>query len=137
MDADIYIITHATQPFTKASSIIKALNKVMSGEYDSAFSVVALQDYLWYQGKPLNYDMKDIVRTQDLEPVFMETGAFFIFKKEVCVDLHQRIGQHPYMCELDNIEAIDIDTADDFEFAEAVAEYLVKEQKGKEYHEEC
>ena len=126
VDADIYVLTHVTQPFTKASSIIEGLEKVISGEYDSAFSAVKIQDYLWYKGKPLNYDMKNIVRTQDLEPAYMETGAFFIFKKEVFTKLHQRIGQHPYMCEIDNIEAIDIDTADDFEFAEAVAEYISK-----------
>lgn len=126
VDADIYILTHVTQPFTKAASILDGLEKVCSGEYDSAFSAVKIQDYLWYQGKPFNYDMKNIVRTQDLEPVYMETGAFFIFRKEVFTKLHQRIGQKPYLCELDRLEAIDIDTADDFEFAEAVAEYLAK-----------
>jgi len=60
VDADIYVLTHVTQPFTKEESIEKALAKVTSGEYDSAFSVVELQDYLWYQGRPFNYDIKDI-----------------------------------------------------------------------------
>lgn len=124
VDADIYVLTHVTQPFTKASSIDRALKKVMSGEYDSAFSAVKIQDYLWYQGKPFNYDRKDIVRTQDLEPVYMETGAFFIFTKEVFTKLHQRIGEKPYLCEIDSFEAIDIDTAEDFEFAKAAAKYL-------------
>ena len=124
MDADIYVLTHVTQPFTKASSIANGLTKVMSGEYDSAFSVVKLQDYLWYHNKPLNYDMKDIVRTQELEPVYMETGAFFIFRKEVFTQLHQRIGVKPYICEIDEFEAIDIDTKEDFEFAKIVSRYL-------------
>ena len=48
IDADIYIITHVTQPFTKGKSIIEALDKVKSGAYDSAFSAVELQDYMWY-----------------------------------------------------------------------------------------
>lgn len=124
MDADIYVLTHVTQPFTKASSIANGLTKVMSGEYDSAFSAVKLQDYLWYHNKPLNYDMKDIVRTQELEPVYMETGAFFIFRKEVFTQLHQRIGVKPYICEIDEFEAIDIDTKEDFEFAKIVSRYL-------------
>lgn len=126
VEADIYIITHVTQPFTKAESIEKALQKVVSGEYDSAFSAVALQDYMWYRGKPFNYNMKDIIRTQDLEPIYMETGAFFIFTKEVFMELHQRIGNHPYIYEIDQFEAVDIDTKEDFEFAEAVAAYLKK-----------
>lgn len=124
VDADIYVLTHVTQPFTKSESISKALDKVISGEYDSAFSAVALQDYMWMNGKPFNYDMKNIVRTQDLEPIYMETGAFFIFRKEVFTELGQRIGNKPYIYEIDQFEAVDIDTAEDFEFAKAVAMYL-------------
>lgn len=126
IDADIYILTHVTQPFTKASSIRSALSKVMSGDYDSAFSAVALQDYMWYHGKPFNYNMKDIVRTQDLEPIYMETGAFFIFRKEVFTKYGQRIGLKPYIYTIDQFEAIDIDTAEDFEFAKVAASYLVQ-----------
>lgn len=124
IDADIYVLTHVTQPFTKSESIKKALDKVISGEFDSAFSAVALQDYMWLNGKPLNYDMKNIVRTQDLEPIYMETGAFFIFRKEVFTELGQRIGEKPYIYEIDQFEAVDIDTAEDFEFAKVVAAYL-------------
>ena len=123
VDADIYVLTHVTQPFTKSESIKIALEKVMSGEYDSAFSAVELQDYMWKDGKPFNYDMKNIVRTQDLEPIYMETGAFFIFRKEVFTELGQRIGNKPYLHIIDQFEAVDIDTAEDFEFAKAVAMY--------------
>ena len=123
VDADIYVLTHVTQPFTKSSSIENALNKVLYEGYDSAFSCVEIQDYCWYQGKPLNYNMKDIVTTQNLEPVYMETGAFFIFKKEVFTELHQRIGRKPYMQVISQTEAVDIDTQEDFEFAEVVAKY--------------
>lgn len=124
VDADIYVLTHVTQPFTKSESICKALDKVLYEGYDSAFSCVEMQDYCWYQGKPLNYNMQDIVTTQNLEPIYMETGAFFIFRKEVFTELHQRIGKNPYKCVIDQFEAVDIDTEEDFEFARAVANYL-------------
>lgn len=124
VDADIYVLTHVTQPFTKVESIQNALKKVVSGEYDSAFSAVKLQDYMWMNGRPLNYNMKNIVRTQDLEPIYMETGAFFIFKKEVFTKLGQRIGKKPYIYEIDQFEAVDVDTAEDFEFAKTVANFL-------------
>lgn len=124
VDADIYVLTHVTQPFTKGVSIEKALEKVVSGEYDSAFSAVMLQDYMWMNGKPLNYDVKNIVRTQDLKPIYMETGAFFIFRKEVFTEMGQRIGNRPFIYEIDQFEAVDVDTAEDFEFAKAVAAYL-------------
>lgn len=127
VDADIYVLTHVTQPFTKPESIKNALDKVLYEGYDSAFSCTCIQDYCWYKGKPFNYDMKDIVTTQNLEPIYMETGAFFIFRKEVFTKLHQRIGENPYMAVIDQFEAVDIDTADDFELAKVVAQYL----KGK------
>lgn len=126
VDADIYVLTHVTQPFTKVESIRKALDKVLYEGYDSAFSCTCIQDYCWYQGKPFNYDMQDIVTTQNLEPIYMETGAFFIFRKEVFTKLHQRIGKNPYMYVIDQFEAVDIDTAEDFEFAKVVAQYMNK-----------
>lgn len=126
VDADVYVLTHVTQPFTKAASIKKALDKVLYEGYDSAFSCTCIQDYCWYQGKPFNYDMQDIVTTQNLEPIYMETGAFFIFRKEVFTKLHQRIGKNPYMYVIDQFEAVDIDTSEDFEFAKVVARYLNK-----------
>lgn len=124
VEADIYVLTHVTQPFTKYSSITEALEKVISGEYDSAFSAKVLQDYCWYKGKPFNYNIKDIVTTQNLEPIYIETGAFYIFTREVFKKYRQRIGVNPYIKVMEQIEAVDIDTADDYEFAKVVVEYL-------------
>lgn len=124
IQADIYVLTHVTQPFTKADSIRLALSKVISGQYDSAFSAVEIQDYCWYQGKPLNYNLDNLITTQNLEPVYMETGAFFIFKREVFEQTGRRIGKNPYMFLVDQFEKIDIDTAEDFQLAEAVAKYF-------------
>lgn len=126
VDADIYILAHVTQPFIRKESILNALDKVLNDDHDSAFSAYEIQDYCWYQGKPFNYQMDDIVTTQNLEPIYMETGAFYIFKKEVFTGLHQRIGKTPYMQTVNQIEAVDIDTMEDFRFAEAVAIYLDK-----------
>ncbi|MFV0464527.1 MAG: cytidylyltransferase domain-containing protein [Lachnospiraceae bacterium] len=128
VDADIYILTHVTQPFTKTSSIQTALDKVVHEGYDSAFSCVCIQDYCWYQGKPFNYQMNDIVTTQDLEPVYMETGAFYIFRKEVFTELRQRIGKRPYMQIMDAMEAVDIDTQEDFDFARVVHAFQTQKE---------
>lgn len=124
VDADIYVLAHVTQPFTRSASISQALDNVISGKYDSAFSAVVLQDYMWMDGRPLNYNLKDIPRSQDLQPIYMETGAFFIFRKEVFTKLGQRIGERPYIHVIDQFEAVDIDTVEDFEFARIVMEYL-------------
>ena len=87
IDADIYVLAHATAPFIKKETIRNALSKVLSGEYDSALSVKKVQTFTWYKGKTLNYDLENIPRTQDIEPIYYETSAFFIFKKEVFTEI--------------------------------------------------
>lgn len=124
VNADIYVLTHVTQPFTKVKSIEEALRMVMYEGYDSAFSAMEIKDYCWYQGKPLNYDMQNIVITQELEPILVETGAFFIFKKEVFTKYHQRIGKNPYIYMVDRFESIDIDDNADYEFAKSVVNFI-------------
>jgi len=120
IDADIYIAACTTSPFTKTGTVKKAIDYIQSSEYDSSFTVKRAQTFAWYMGKPLNYNPADVPRTQDIEPVFIETSAFFSFKKELWTKHGRRIGFKPYMCEVDEIEAIDIDTQDEFEFAQTV-----------------
>ena len=120
VDADVYILAHTTSPFIKAETIDNAVRQVTEGNHDSAFSAQKVQTFSWYKGRPLNYDLKEIPRTQTIEPVYFETSAFYIFRKEIWTVEHQRIGQNPYMAIVDPIEGIDIDNPEDFEFAERV-----------------
>ena len=120
VDADVYILAHTTSPFIKAETIDNAVRQVTEGNHDSAFSAQKVQTFSWYKGHPLNYDLKEIPRTQTIEPVYFETSAFYIFRKEIWTVEHQRIGQNPYMAIVDPIEGIDIDNPEDFEFAERV-----------------
>lgn len=124
VDADVYVLCHATSPFIKGDTISNAIRKVVDENFDSSFSAEKMQTFAWYDGKPLNYDLKLIPRTQDIEPVFIETSAFFIFKRTVWTGLHQRIGNHPYIAVVDKLEGIDIDWPEDFVFAEKVLQTL-------------
>ena len=126
VDADIYILAHTTSPFIRKESIENALEKVMKGGYDSAFSAERKQTFCWYQGKPVNYDLEDVPRTQDMEPVWVETSAFFIFKKEIFTEHGRRIGFHPYIQEVSGIETVDIDTKEDYDFAVSMAERKIR-----------
>ena len=120
VDADIYILAHATSPFIRTATIEDAVARVESGEYDSAFSAERVQTFAWWEGKPLNYSLEYVPRTQDLEPVYVETSAFFIFQRDVWRTLHRRIGERPYTAVTDRIESMDIDNPDDFLLAEAI-----------------
>ena len=97
-----------------------AVARVQSGECDSAFSAERIQTFAWYGGRPLNYSLTHVPRTQELEPVYAETSAFFVFGRDVWCKHHRRIGEHPYVAVTDRIESTDIDNPDDFTLAEAI-----------------
>lgn len=126
IDADVYVLAHTTSPFIKQDTIEKALDKIVNGGYDSAFSAEKIQTFAWYNGKPLNYDLKEIPRTQTIEPVYIETSAFFMFKRDVWKIHKQRIGLHPYVALVDKIEGVDIDWPEDFTFAEKILDAYKK-----------
>jgi len=127
VEADIYILTHVTGPFLKASSIETAINKIVNEGYDSAFTVEEIKEFCWYNGAPVNYSLSDVVLTQNLEPVYAETSGFYMFTRDVLKKYRRRIGENPYMHVVDAFEAIDIDTAEDFAMAEVSARYLYGE----------
>ncbi len=120
VDADVYMLSHVTSPFIKASTIDHAIGQVVRSSYDSAFSAEKIRTFAWYGGQPLNYSLSHVPRTQDLEPVWVETSAFYIFRKEVWTGLHQRIGSNPFIAEVDKLEGVDIDMPQDFAFAERI-----------------
>lgn len=119
--ADVYVLAHATSPLVNLNSIQSGLSAVMNHQYDSAHSVIKHKIFAWYQNKPLNYSLDHIVRTQNIEPVYLETSAFYIFTSEV-INNRRRIGDNPYHVCLDKMEAIDIDHDDDFRLASSILE---------------
>jgi CMP-N-acetylneuraminic acid synthetase len=118
--ADVYVLINCVVPFTKRESIHNALDQVLSGKYDSAFSARAERTFAWYCGEVLNYNPSDIPRTQDMEPIVTETCSFYIFRRDVLGIYGRRIGYKPYIQLVSDFESIDIDYPDDFALAEAV-----------------
>ena len=122
VNADIYMLAHTTSPFMKQTTVEDALDKIVNEGYDSAFSCEKIQTFTWFEGRPLNYDLKEVPRTQTIEPVYVETSAFFMFKHDIWAIHKQRIGFKPYLVQVDKIEGVDIDWPEDFEFAEKILE---------------
>lgn len=126
VEADIYIMAHATSPFVTVEHIQECLDAVKSGKYDSAYAAVKMQNFIWYKDKPLNFDISNNLRTQDMEPVYCELSTPFVFTKEAHKIYGGRTGQKPYRCECTFIEGIDIDYPEDFELANVVYKELLK-----------
>ena len=119
-DADIYVYAHATAPYITVQTMQQCIEAVQSGKYDSAFCAVKIQDYLWQDGEPLNFDAANVPRSQDLKPIYRETSGVYVFTKEVFEKYHRRIGKNPFVKEVSFKEAVDINNPEDFELAIAL-----------------
>lgn len=129
VEAQNYILAHATAPFLSVKSVEKAVEALNSKEYDSALTVRKFNEFLWMNGKPSNYDPANIVRTQDLPLMHVETSGLYGFKKELFVKENRRVGHKPYLIEVDAIEACDINTKDDFLIANAIFQNIIQKEK--------
>ena len=120
VDAYIYVYTHATAPFIKKETIASCINNVKNGPFDSAFCATKIQDFLWQDNKPLNFNAEDLPRSQDLKPIYRETSGVYVFTREVFKKLKRRIGINPYIHVVTYKEAVDINEDADFRLAEAM-----------------
>lgn len=126
VEADYYLQTHSTNPLLSSQTIEEALAAFMENypAYDSLFTVTELHTRLWdKEGKPLNHNPNELLRTQDLPPVFEENSCVYIFERESFLRRENRIGQHPLLYPIDRFEAFDIDEPYDFLIAEGMKTY--------------
>jgi CMP-N-acetylneuraminic acid synthetase len=120
VDADVYVLAHATAPFISAANIEKGIQKIINEGYDSALTVVRLQEFLWKDGKAFNYNPEIVPRTQDLELMYAETTGLYIYTKKLVLNHNRRVGERPYLIEVSKIEAVDINDLVDFDIANAI-----------------
>ena len=124
--ADIYVMTHTTSPFISKKSIEMGLMAVKNGEYDSAFAAKKVQEFLWKDGAPFNYELGNIPRTQDLPVLYQETSGFYIYNTEIITKFGRRIGENPFIVEVNELESIDIDEEEDFMIEDSIYNHLFK-----------
>ena len=125
IEADLYLQTHSTNPLLRPETVSKAIETYLDQRhsYDSLFSVTRIQTRLWDQlSRPINHNPAILLRTQDLPPVFEENSCIYLFQRDSLVSRKNRIGERPYMFEIDRAEAFDIDEELDF----LISELMIK-----------
>lgn len=108
-----YLLAHCTSPFVKLESYKKCIDAVLKDGYYSSMTVKEEKTFIWYKEKKLNFSIPR-QKTQDLEPVFLETSAAYCFKVEI-LNKNSRSCENPKFIVTDSIEAIDIDEQEDLE----------------------
>lgn len=126
--ADFYLQTHSTNPLLRSQTISVALAAffVAYPEKDSLFGVTELHTRLYdSNGYALNHNPRELLRTQDLPPVYEENSCLYIFTRENLQKYDHRIGASPLMFPIPRDESLDIDEELDFQ----VADFLMRKRQ--------
>lgn len=119
--------THVTSPFITEKhydQVIRAYFDQRQKGYDSLMTTTPIHGFLWQDEQPINYDrrIEKWPRTQTLNPVHEVNSGVFLASACVYRDVADRIGQRPYLYEMDKLTSLDIDWPEDFVIAECLVE---------------
>lgn len=109
-----------TSPFTKIKTLDECINAVL-GKYDSAISVFAESFYFWKNGKPTYYKKGKIPNSFELPQNMFETCGLYVNKTKAILKLKKRFNvNNCFLKKVTRIECVDLNTEDDFSFAERI-----------------
>ncbi|MFD2514255.1 cytidylyltransferase domain-containing protein [Pontibacter locisalis] len=128
-DSENILIAQVTAPLLNKESYLRAIEAFNEKDCDSLMSVKVLKEFIWHDGKPLNYSLDNMPNSQDLPEYLVPTFGLVIVKRDAMLEARSYIGKRPYFHKVSQIEAIDIDTELDFDFAEFVFNRTLKSSK--------
>jgi CMP-N-acetylneuraminic acid synthetase len=130
VEADIYLMTHTTNPLLSSNTIKQAIAQYSGAleakSADSLFTVNKIQTRFYTKDcKAINHDPDNLIPTQDLEPWYEENSNLYLFNRESFASTDARIGSQPTMMVSPALECSDIDTPDDWDRAVAMTHYML------------
>ena len=120
--------THVTSPFIGPDVYDQTIETYLQNldRFDSLMTVTKLQKFIWKDNAPVNYDrsVEKWPRTQTIDPLWEVNSGVFIASKAIYENKLDRIGDKPYLYELNDEIAFDIDWLTDFRMAEAMYRHM-------------
>lgn len=129
-DTDVFVYSPCTSPFVKPETFLQCIQAFnSSNDCDCIASVSSIKEFLWLNGKAINYDPLNAPNSQDLPNVVALNFGVTVVGREDLIKNRNIIGKCPKFVETSDIEAIDIDTPLDFYIAEQL--YIKTQLEGK------
>ena len=120
--ADIAMFTNTTSPLVSDDTLARAVkefwDKVYNGEHDSLNACHIVKEFLWMNGKAINYDPDKKPRSQDLPNVYSLDSATDIISCDTMIDCRSFVGKNPFLFVVDRLEGMEVDWPIDFEITE-------------------
>ena len=111
--------TPVTSPLIKDETIQECIDIYKNNtDYDSVVTTNIIKEYMWLDGKAINYDPKNHPRSQDLPDIYALNFAANILPRETMIKNKNILGDNFYAHMIDEVEAVDVDTEYEFMLAE-------------------
>lgn len=129
VEPDIIVFLQCTSPFTTAAQIDSLVSRLIEQEADSAFAAVEDHGFIWQVAEDgtahgITHDHTlPRQRRQDMTPRYRETGAIYAMRVPAFLSLGNRFCGKTILVPVE-MPPIEIDTAQDWEIAEAYARIL-------------
>ena len=115
--------THSTNPLLRPQTITRAIEAFVDARpaYDSLLTVTPRHvRFYWPDGRPINHDPDNLIRTQDLPAVYEENSCLYVFDRETLERRRNRLGERPLLFTIKGDETADIDDEDAWRVVEAL-----------------
>ncbi len=120
-DSDIILQVVPTSPFIKSITIDKGIKAINFLKVDSVIGCRKEQLYIWKNRKPIYLVNGKIPNSNKLSYTIFETTGLYISKTDFILQHKKRFNVNSvYLMNLSKIESIDINTEEEFKFAELI-----------------
>lgn len=116
------LFTHCTNPFVKKETYENFIDLFIKkkDKYDSFNTVSEVREFLILQKKAINFNFNKAPNSQNLPDVIKLNFAMNILSTNLMSKKKSLIGYKPFFYKLKGYEGFDINTTDEFEFAEFI-----------------
>tara|TARA_B110001469_G_scaffold14224_1_gene14387 strand:+ start:3565 stop:4230 length:666 start_codon:yes stop_codon:yes gene_type:complete len=120
MEGDTVLFTHVTNPLCASEKYSEAIDKYATRApiYDSVTTVSEVKDFLYLNGKAMNFDPQNKPRSQDLPAIVKLNHAISIAPRDCMIQNRNIFGKNPLFVKIDELSAFDVDNVLEFEIAE-------------------
>lgn len=131
-DTDVFVYAPVTSPLVTSDTIDSCVEAFLNkGDlFDCVATVSAIKEFLWLNGRAINYDPSNAPNSQDLPDVVALNFACSVISRDELIRHRNIIADKPKFILLNEVEAVDIDTPLDYFIAEQLFSRMTNESAG-------
>lgn len=109
--------------------MIERYNEVVAEGYDSLFGYYDIQEYVFFNDAPLNFELGRFTSRREVKKLEVVNTGGFIIDRTTLSNRHTMFGVHPYHYPLDRFSAMEIREVKDYVLASHLIAYYFTHQE--------